>query len=191
MIKKALVTIVILLVVAVLGVVGYASTQPNDYTVTREATLPAPPAAVFVLINDFQRWPEWSPWEKLDPAMKRSISEPSAGEGATYGWVGNDKVGEGKMTITASEPDSRVAMRLDFIKPFESSSQSEFAIAPSGDGSHVTWTMSGEHNLMSKVMCVFVSMDAMMGKDFESGLANLGTLAAQAPAADTSGAAPN
>ena len=193
--KKALVTIFVLLIVAVLGVVGYASTRPTDYTVTREATLPAPPASVYVMVGDFDRWPEWSPWEKLDPAMQRTVSEPSSGVGATYAWVGNDKVGEGKMTIVESVPDSRVVTRLEFIKPFASTSESVFAIEPRDAGSHVTWTMNGKHNLMSKVMCLFMDMDQMVGKDFETGLSNLTTVAERVPAdtsvTDTSTTTPN
>jgi uncharacterized protein YndB with AHSA1/START domain len=190
--KKALGTIVVLLIVVVLGIVGFASTRPNEFTITRAADLAAPPSSVYMLVNDFSRWPEWSPWEKLDPALKRTISQPSGGVGASYAWVGNDQVGEGKMTILESVPDSRVAIRLEFIKPFASVCQSVIAIEPSGEGSHVTWTMTGQNNLMSKVMGLFMNMDQMVGKDFETGLPTVGARGGRAPApADTSSASTN
>ena|SRR5687767_12236750 len=186
MVKKVLATLFIVLLVLVLVVLAVASTRPSDFKVERQASLPAPPATVFPLVNDLGRWPQWSPWEKLDPNMKRTISEPSSGTGATYAWTGNNQVGEGVMTIVSSEPNARVGLRLDFVKPWASTSQTVVDIAPSDAGSQVTWTMTGKHDLMSKVMCLFVDMDKMMGKDFESGLANLGTVAAQSPApADT------
>jgi uncharacterized protein YndB with AHSA1/START domain len=153
--------------------------------VTRSATIAAPPATVFAQVNDLRRWEAWSPWEKLDPAMKRTFAGPESGKDASYGWVGNDKVGEGRMTITESEPDARIAIRLDFIKPFEETSQVGFTFAPEGAGTNVTWTMDGNHSYVSKVMCVFMDMEKMIGTDYEKGLAQLKTVAESTPVSST------
>lgn len=182
--KKVLLTIFLLIVVVVLAVLGLAATKPDDYTVERSAEMAAPPATVFAAVNDFHEWQRWSPWEKLDPNLQRNYEGPASGEGAVYSWVGNSDVGEGKMTINASEPDSRIGIQLDFIKPFEATSQCEFTFTPSSAGTQVRWTMTGKNNFFAKIMTVFMSMDQMVGKDFETGLASLKALAESASPAD-------
>jgi uncharacterized protein YndB with AHSA1/START domain len=150
-----------------------AAMQPDSFRVQREATIQAPPDKVFALVDDFRQWPAWSPWEKLDPAMKRTLGATTSGKGATYAWEGNKDVGTGRMEITDSAPPARVQIKLDFIEPFESSSTTEFSLAATGGGTRVVWAMQGPMPFISKLMSVFVSMDKMIGKDFEAGLANL------------------
>lgn len=165
--------------IAVVGIfAGVVVMQPDAYTVTRSATIAAPQGKVFELINDFHKWENWSPWAKLDPKMVTEYSGSPTGKGASYHWIGNDDVGEGRMTITGSEPVHKVVVDLNFIKPFESNSITTFQLAGApGGGTNVTWTMDGRHNFMSKAMCLFVSMDSMVGGDFDKGLAQMKTLA--------------
>ena len=174
MLKK----ILLVLLVAIVALLGYAWTRPDTYTVTRSAVVPAPPERVFALIDDFHHWAEWSPWQKLDPAMKATYSGPASGVGAVYAWEGNKQVGKGRMEITESMPPRKVGIKLDFIEPFASNNTTDLTLAAEGTGTRVTWTMTGNHNFMSKLMSVFVSMDAMIGKDFERGLDNLKTAVA-------------
>ncbi len=169
MLKK----IALVIVVLVAAVLLFAATRPDSYSVQRTATIKAPPEKVFALINDFHNWPAWSPWEKLDPAMKRTHSGAAAGQGAVYAWLGNSDVGEGRMEITESVPSSKVGIKLDFITPFESKNTTLFTLQPQGDSTQVTWLMQGPAPYLTKLMTVFVSMDAMIGKDFEAGLANM------------------
>jgi hypothetical protein len=136
----------------------------------------APPEAVFAQVNDFHNWDKWSPWAKLDPNMKVTYDGPTSGAGAKYSWVGNSDVGEGRMTIVESKPNELIRIRLEFIKPFESASDTEFTFKPEGKQTAVTWTMAGKHNFMSKGMCLFMSMDGMVGPDFEKGLASMKTV---------------
>ena len=165
--------VVAVLAVAIVAVLVIAASKPSTFRIERSATIPAPPERVFPLINDFHNWLTWSPWEKLDPLMKRAFSGPDAGTGAVYEWEGNKKVGQGRMEITESVPPSLVRIQLDFIKPFESHNTTEFALDRRGEGTHVTWTMLGQQPFMFKVMTLFVSIDKMVGKDFEAGLADL------------------
>lgn len=145
----------------------------NTYRVERSTTIEADPEVVYGLLADFHRWPEWSPWEEIDPAMTRTYSGPESGLGATYGWQGNRKAGEGRMEIVeADEPDG-LTIKLDFLKPFKAQNTTRFALAAMGDGTDVTWTMVGAKTLMTKVMGIFKSMDKMIGPDFEKGLAKL------------------
>jgi hypothetical protein len=151
--------------------------QPADYQVVRRATIAAPAAQVFAQVNDLHKFQDWSPWAKLDPDVKNTYEGPSAGTGAITRWTGNKKVGEGVMTITESRPNELIGMKLEFIKPFASTADVQFDFKPEGTGTAVTWIMSGKKNFMSKAFCLFMSMDKMVGGDFERGLANLKTLA--------------
>jgi hypothetical protein len=145
----------------------------DTYTVQRSTTVLAEPARVYEQVEDFHLWPAWSPWEELDPGMDREYSGPERGVGSVYAWSGNRKAGEGRMEIArANEPDE-VQIDLQFIKPFRSSSVTTFVFAPEGDGTRVTWTMTGPRTFAVKVMGIFKSMDKMVGPDFEKGLARL------------------
>lgn len=150
--------------------------QPSDFRIERSATMRAPAPAAYAQVNDFQNWRAWSPWEKIDPALKRQYEGPKAGTGAVYAWQGNKDVGEGRMTITESRPGELVRIKLEFFKPFAATSTAEFSFKPAGDGTAVTWTMTGQNNFLSKAMCLFVSMDSMVGGMFEQGLAQMKTV---------------
>ena len=165
--------IVIAIVVVIAGILVFAATRPDSFSVQRTTTIHAPADKVFAMINDFRRWGEWSPWEKLDPEMKRTFTGPNAGPGTIYEWIGNSKVGAGRMEILKAVPASKVDIKLDFIKPFEGHNVAEFTLTPQGENTQVDWVMHGPAPFVTKLMGVFVSMDSMIGKDFEAGLANM------------------
>jgi Polyketide cyclase / dehydrase and lipid transport len=164
-----------LIIVAFLIVVFLviAALRPDDFSVVRSADIKAPPDKVFAQVNSFKNWGTWSPWEKMDPNLKREFSGPESGVGATYAWVGNKKVGEGRMEITRSVPSSNMQLDLQFIKPFKADNITEFTLTPNDGGTDIKWEMRGKLNFMMKAMQMFFSMDKVVGKDFEAGLANL------------------
>ena len=153
------------------------ATRPADFTVQRSAVIAAPAATVHALVNDFHRWADWSPWDKMDPAMKKTIEGPPSGPGAKYAWSGNDKVGEGRMTIVDSRPGASVEIKLEFLKPFAATNQTIFTFQPEGTGTRVQWTMNGHNDFMGKAFTLFMDMDGMVGPDFEKGLASMKGLA--------------
>ena len=171
--KKILLTA--LVVVVALGIVlaVVIAMQSEDFTVTRSNQISASPAEVHAHINDFHKWDAWSPWAKIDPAMRTSITGPPSGIGAKYAWEGNSEVGKGNMTITDSRPGENVKIDLQFTEPFEATNVTEFKLQPAGEGTNVTWTISGKKNFLMKAMCLVVDMDQMMGPDFEKGLSQL------------------
>ena len=169
---KIIKTILIVLAVAIAAVLAFAATKPDTFSVQRSASIKAPPEKISGVLSDFRAWQAWSPWEKIDPAMKRTYSGAPNGKGAVYAWKGNAEVGEGSMTLTEAEP-TRVAMNLDFVKPFEGHNKVVFTLAPKGDATEVTWNMTGPSPYITKVIQVFCDMDGMIGKQFETGLANL------------------
>ena len=167
------VALIVLVFVFIGAVIAYAATRPDTMHVERSAIIQAPAQRIFPLINDFHLWGAWSPYEKLDPAMARIYSGADAGVGAVYEWKGNNKAGEGRMEITDSAAPSRIAITLDFIRPFEGHNIAQFTLVPQGNATTVTWAMDGRSPFMAKLMGLFINMDNMLGKDFAAGLANL------------------
>jgi type II secretion system protein G len=163
--------------VVVVGLSVYIAMQPDEFRIQRTAVIKAPGDVVFPLINDFHQWTHWSPWENLDPNLKRTYAGPEAGQGAIYSWEGNSDVGAGRMTIQDSQPNELVSIKLEFFKPFEAVSPTTFKLEPVEGGTKVTWTMEGKNNFFAKAMCLFMNMDKMVGSDFEKGLAKLDTVA--------------
>ena len=169
MIKKILIGLVLIVVVLVVVI----ALQPSSYSVERSATISAPPATVFAQVNDFHKWNAWSPWAKLDPAMKQAFEGAPVGTGAIYTWAGNKDVGEGRMTITDSHPSDVIKIKLEFLKPFAATNTTEFTFTPQGNQTLVKWKMAGNNNFMAKAFQLFMSMDKMIGGDFEKGLAQM------------------
>jgi hypothetical protein len=169
--------IIIGLSVLILIVLALAAMQPSTYSVTRSIAIKAPAERIQPLISDFHNWPLWSPWEKLDPAMKRTFSGATKDLGAVYAWEGNKDVGRGRMEVVSLTPPTKVGIKLNFYVPMESAAMTDFVLEPKGDTTTVTWTMSGKTGFMAKMMSVFVSMDSMIGPAFESGLAQMKAVA--------------
>lgn len=169
MLIKILIILGVLLVVFVIIV----ATRPDEFRVTRRATISAPPAAVFAHVNDLHKWQAFSPWAKMDPAAKTSFAGPVAGVGAVFTWAGNKQVGEGSMTITESRPHELIRFRLDFLKPFAGTNTAEFTFTPEDGRTVVAWTMSGKSNFLFKAIGLFMNCEKMVGGQFDQGLANL------------------
>jgi hypothetical protein len=151
----------------------FVALQPPDFRVARSASISAPAPAVFAHVNDLHKWEAWNPWGKIDPQMKQTYEGAAAGMGAIYSWVGNSQVGEGRMTITESRPSDRIRIKLEFFKPFAATNTAEFTFKPAGNQTAVTWTMSGTKNFITKAVHLFMSMDKMIGGQFEKGLGDL------------------
>lgn len=173
MLKKIAITVLVILAL----IVAMAAMKPDTFSVKRVVSIKAPPEKIAALVTDFHQWASWSPWEKLDPNMKRTFNGTPAGKGAIYEWEGNKDVGKGRMEIMDAGTPALTVIKLDFLQPFESHNTTEFVLSPQGAETQVTWNMTGPMPFVSKIMSVFVSMDAMIGKDFQKGLANLKAVA--------------
>ena len=169
MLKKILIGLAALIALFLVVV----AIQPSEFRVERTATVAGAPADAFVHVDDLHKWDAWSPWAKLDPNAKIAFEGPDAGQGAAMTWAGNDQVGEGKMTIIESRPSEAVKLKVDFVKPFEGTSLSEFAFKPEGHSTVVTWTMSAHHNFLEKAFCLVMNGKKMIGDAMEKGLDKL------------------
>jgi hypothetical protein len=187
MLKKVLIGVGV--VVALFLVV--VAVQPATYRVERTVAMTAPANVVFAEINDLNRHGAWSPWEKMDPKMEKKVEGPAGGVGQVSSWKGNSQVGTGKQTITESVQNDHINMKLEFMEPMQSEAMSGFAFKGSGDTTNVTWWMEGNNNFLGKAAGLFMDMDAMIGTQFEKGLADLKTISeANAKAAAMAAAAP-
>jgi len=173
MVLKILVSVAVI----VGGAVALIAMQPSEFRVVRTATMRAPVSAVFAQINDFHNWQAWSPWARRDPAMKQTYEGAAAGEGAIYSWVGNREVGTGRMTLVESRPGERIRINLEFFEPFAATNTAEFNFKPEGNGTTVTWSMTGRKSFVAKAIGLVMNMDTMIGGDFEKGLAAMQSVA--------------
>ena len=109
--------------------------------------------------------------------MKRTFSGAASGKGAVYAWEGNKNVGSGRMEILDVSAPTKIVIKLDFFAPFEGHNTAEFTMLPQGDATNlatnVSWLMYGPVPFKAKIMHVLMNIDRMVGKDFETGLANL------------------
>lgn len=177
MLKTIVIVVLLLIAVPLAVILALAATKPDTFRVERATAIKAPPEKIFPLLNDFHAWEAWSPYEKKDPNMKRTLSGAAAGKGAVYEWDGDGNVGAGRMEITESSPSSKLALNLDMTKPLAAHNVVEFTLEPEGDATTVTWAMKGEAPYFAKIIHVFFDMDSMVGADFEAGLANLKAIA--------------
>lgn len=164
-------------VVLIAGLIVFIVTRPDSFHISRSRPIQAPPEVVHALINNFSKWPQWSPYEKVDPNLQRTYEGPAEGVGAGYAWKGNKNIGAGRMTIVASNPGERVSIRLEFIEPFPAVNQAEFILTPGNNTTHVIWSMSGPNTFLGKAMMGFGFMESFVGKQLEQGLADLDTAA--------------
>jgi len=169
MLRKILLSVAFVLIAFVVVV----AVQPSEFRVARTVVIAAPAPAVFAHVNDLRKWEAWSPWAKLDPAMKKTYEGPAAGVGASYAWSGNNEVGEGRSTIVESRPGERVRLKLEFARPFEGTNTAELTFKPEGERTAVTWTLAGTNNFVGKAVGLVMNMDAMVGGQFEQGLGQL------------------
>lgn len=167
--------VVVLLAVVVIAVLIFAATKPDRFHIERTVSIHAPAERIYPLIENFSNWAKWSPYEKLDPAMKKSLSGAASGVGAVYGWESKGKAGAGRMEITEAEPASKILIKLDFTRPMAASNVATFSLVPTGDTVDVTWAMDGRSSYLSKVMDVVIGLDKMVGKDFQKGLETMKT----------------
>lgn len=170
-------TIAIVLALLIAAVLIFAAMKPNTFRIERNVNIKAAPEKIFALINDFHQWEAWSPWEKIDPALKRTYSGASSGVGAVYEWSGNKDIGQGRMEIVESVAPKKIVLNLDFITPFEAHNKVDFTLVTQGDTTTVTQAMYGPSPFMSKLMTIFFSMEKMVGEKYEEGLATLKSLA--------------
>lgn len=169
--------VLLALAAAVLAVLVYASTRPDEFHVERRLRIAAPAEQLWPLVGELRGFNRWNPYERKDPRIKGQYAGTACGIGSRYSWE-SDKVGTGSLEIISQQPGRAVQMKLDFVKPFEAHNQAEFALQPTPDGAtEVRWAMHGPASFVTKLMGLFMDMDRMVGRDFEDGLQNLRQLA--------------
>jgi hypothetical protein len=147
--------------------------KSDEFRIERSKVIAAAPQDIFPLIEDFQNWGRWSPYEKLDPKMARTFSSPSRGLGASYAWESKGRGGVGRMEILEAIPASALTIELAFTKPMKARNLARFVLVPQGRATRVTWIMTGRHTALTKLMHRLLGLDKMIARDFEAGLSDL------------------
>jgi hypothetical protein len=163
----------------VTGLLNYAAMQPDRFRIERSVRMHAPAEKIFSLINDFHQWEAWSPWEKVDPELKRTYSGTRSGSGAVYAWQGNHDVGVGRMEIIQAIPAASVVIKIDFMQPFEAHNTIEFTLNSQDNTTTVTQAMYGTNTYFSKLLGLMFDVDKMVGDKYEKGLSRLKIIAEQ------------
>ena len=168
------------LVVGIAGVLVLAFTgitlRPSSFRVERSVFIAAPVDVVYDQIASLRSMDGWSPYAQLDPDMEISYAGAEAGVGARSAWDG-PRMGRGRLTITNARPNERIEMRLEMFAPLRATNQVVFELAPSDSGTCVRWRMDGKNGFVGKAIGLVMDVDAMVGGQFESGLASLARLA--------------
>lgn len=172
MLKKLVILFILILAILFL----YINRQPDEFLVSRSIQIKATPKQVYQRVNDLRKWSEWSPWVKMHPDLKPTFEGPATGVSSKMKWSGDSNVGEGSMTIVRSQPYDVIGIRLEFVKPFESTNHAQFSFTPKEDGTEVTWQMSGKHRMVGKAASLVFDLDQLIGEQFEQGLADLRTV---------------
>ncbi|MEX0853140.1 MAG: SRPBCC family protein [Bauldia sp.] len=168
------------LLAAVLVIVAVAYLLPGQVTVTRRVEIAAPPAAVFPLVADLRRIPEWSPWFASDPEIEVTFTGPIEGVGQTIEWKSAlPNIGSGRQTVTRIEPDAVVEMEVAFGPAGAASAW----LGLDGEGATTTVTWGFRTDLASDPLSRYLGLliDGVVGPDFEAGLGRLKALAEAAP----------
>jgi uncharacterized protein YndB with AHSA1/START domain len=152
---------------------GYVAIQSPNYTISREISINAPVEKIFPYLNNSKLAERWGPWLEVDPDAKMTYSGPDSGVGSRASWDGGKQLGTGSATIVESVPNQLVATKLEYIKPMYMTQDSVYLVKSSGNQTKVTWKVTGQNGFMSRLMCVFMNMDKMVGDMFEKGLSNL------------------
>jgi hypothetical protein len=147
----------------------------KDYNVVREILVNRPAQQVFEYIKFLKNQDNYSVWNKMDPAMKKTYTGTDGGVGFMYAWDSTNKqAGKGEQSIKSVREGEKIEMDLHFIKPFEGRAVAYMTTLPVTAGqTKVRWGIDSRMNYPMNIMMLFMNMDKMLGKDLAAGLENL------------------
>ncbi len=154
----------------------YVASKPSHSEIAREVTINAPVEKLFPYVNTRSLANSWNPWLRMDPQAKITTSGPEVGVGAKTIWSDGKQLGTGTATVIESIPNERVTVKLEYQKPFEMTQTAMYLLKPNGNQTTVVWKVEGKNSFMSKLMCVFMNMEKVVGDVFTQGLGELKTM---------------
>ncbi len=177
MILDIILIVIVVVAFAVAGVILFAATRPDHFRVERSLDINAPAEKIFPVLTDLKQQRLWSPWDQMDPDMKRTYSGADRGVNAVYEWDSKRMRSAGRQEITDLKPNEKIDINLDFFRPFKASNKTEFVLRPASSGTNVTWAMSGPMPLLHRVMGFIFCSDKMVAREFDKGLVQLKAIA--------------
>lgn len=153
---------------------------PRHSHVERSLVMKANAATAFNQVNTLKNWEKWSPWHNIDPAMKLEYEGPESGAGAKYIWTStNSNVGNGALTILASQPNQKIVSEMDFMENGKATGTYLFEENP--EGTKLTWAMDSDLGMNPVARYFGLFMENFVGKDFEKGLNNIKVIVEKEP----------
>lgn len=170
MAKKASLAALLALLLALAATVAFVASRPTTYRVERSALLAAPPAVLLYEISDVREWPRWSPWEQSSTPRRRSFGGQPSTAGASYYWSAGDGSGPGRLTV-----DRITSLEVELeLESHGRSTDMVFVLLPSGTGTQVTWSITGERRRFAdRLLSVLRNPDRAIAADLERGLEGL------------------
>lgn len=159
--------------VLLVGFIAYVATREGKFHYERNGVINASPEKIFPYISDFRKGGEWSPYEQVDPHMKKTFLGPDAQVGSVMEFDGNKDAGSGKLEILKIVPNESVEIKLTMLKPFHAENLVVYKLTPQGDGTRFSWAMSGDGGFMGKLLNVFIDCEKMIADQFTVGINNL------------------
>jgi len=170
---RALKTILIILLSLVGLWLALSAFGPKESNVERSTVINARPDLIYDHVRYLKNMDEWGVWRKSDVDAKYEMSGEDGTVGAKQSWDG-DTVMQGSQTITALEPNKSVKSDLAFGNMMVS--QLALDLSPVDGGTEVKWSLHADIPFQYRGMMLFMGMGDGVGKDFETGLANLKTI---------------
>lgn len=170
---KALKKILLGIVALIALVLIIAIFVKKDFAVERSITINKPNQEVFDYVKMLKNQKNWSSYSQADPDMKEWFKGTDGTVGAVYGWE-SKMMGNGEQVITKIAEGERVDIDLIFKGMMGATSPAYIATKVLSDSTtQVTWAMSGKMNYPMNFMGLFMSMDDMIGTEYQKSLEQL------------------
>lgn len=138
-----------LLLLLFIGTAIYFGTKDGSYEIQSVKKIDAHPELLFTKINNLESWKDWSPWKKEDPDDIFTTAEKSSGEGASANWDKKEKGHIETMKVIPNSEIDQILTQQSFGGEQVSNVAWKFEQIP--NGTEITWTIRGKHNLLSKI----------------------------------------
>ena len=170
-IVKIVLLVILSLVVLILIIAAF---MKKDMNITKEVIINKSRQEVFAYVKLLKNQDNYSKWGSMDSNMKKTYTGTDGSVGFVSAWEGNKEVGAGEQEILKIDEGNRIDYALRFIKPFKSNADAFMIFEDAGNNqTKVQWGFKSKMAYPMNIILLFMSVDEMVGKDFQIGLDNL------------------
>jgi hypothetical protein len=145
----------------------------GDCNYEKSISINAPVEKVWQNTNTLKAMDQWSPWNDLDPKMKKDWTGTTGQPGEKVCWESKE-AGNGCQEVKKADASKkRIDTEIKFLTPYESEANAYVTVVPEGNGSKATWGFTSKIPYPFTVMKMFMNMEDAIGKDYQKGLSRL------------------